>query len=761
MWGHKAAVPVGGAVLLGAFVTVMQVRPGGESVVTQVDDLGTCLAGMVAATALGVRARKCTAAARRSWALLAAGSLCAGLGDLLWAYYELVAHRATPFPSLADASYLLFPVFTGLGLLAYPLGRRSRQATLRLVTDGVLVASSLFALSWDTALGAVAGKGGDSAFAFGVALAYPVTDVVLLTITVLVITSTSVKGQRSLILTGTALASLTVADSAFGYLSTTGTYATGNLLDTGFVTAYLLLAAAAYYGEASSGDTRQRPTAPPVWAVTVPYLLCAGGVAASVGPLVRRAQTVPLVTAGILIASLFARQLFTIMDNRRLLAAVGDREQQLRHQAFHDELTGLANRALFTDRLAHALTLHARDRRPVAVLFLDLDDFKVVNDSLGHAVGDDVLASVAHRLRAVLGDADAIARLGGDEFAVLVEGVRSPMEIADRVVASFAEPFVVGGHTLPVRASVGLALVDGCGPHRDAGELLKRADLAMYEAKRAGKAQAVVFSPGLADITNSEFDLRDALARTIADGAIEVAYQPVFQTATRRLLGVEALARWQLHGMPISPDVFLPVVRRLGLIVDLDQQVLNQALTQLARWRQMPGCADLTCAVNTNEELLDSADVITLYTDALARHGLPPEALVVELPESHLSDSSELASIVAGLRATGIRLALDDFGTHGSSLSRLHRVRVDTVKLDRDFLRPSATRAMDPEWLGSIIELAHGLDMRVIAEGVETVDQLETLAALGCDAVQGFLLGRPVSADRVPLYAAPPRVLTR
>jgi EAL domain-containing protein (putative c-di-GMP-specific phosphodiesterase class I) len=358
---------------------------------------------------------------------------------------------------------------------------------------------------------------------------------------------------------------------------------------------------------------------------------------------------------------------------------------------------------------------------------------------------------VAERLRAAVRDCDTVARLGGDEFAVLLEASESPQELGRRVAESFAQPFDLGEHVLPVRASLGLAPVGGLGSRRDAGELLKRADMAMYSAKHSGRGQLVVFTPDLAEVSDTEFGLRDSLARAIAEGSIDVVYQPIFQTRTRQLLGVEALARWRRHGTPISPEVFLPVARRLGLIMELDRLVLHQALAQLALWRRMPGCAALTCAVNSDEVILEAPDTSTLYRRALAAHGLPPDALVVELPESHLSDSSELAATVAELRACGITVALDDFGTHGSSLSRLHRVRVDTVKLDRDFLTPTTTDAMDPKWLASIIELAHSLDMRVIAEGVETPDQLSILASLGCDAVQGFLLGTPVPADRLPL----------
>jgi EAL domain-containing protein (putative c-di-GMP-specific phosphodiesterase class I) len=346
-------------------------------------------------------------------------------------------------------------------------------------------------------------------------------------------------------------------------------------------------------------------------------------------------------------------------------------------------------------------------------------------------------------------------RLGGDEFAILVEDSDAPAETAARISQSLGQPFVLDGSTVPVRASLGLAIVDGAVHQLGAQELLRRAELAVHSAKMRGRGRYVVFTPDLARVAADEFDIRDALAAAIAGGNVDVAYQPILAPWNRQLIGFEALARWQLHGTPIAPDVFLPVARRLGLIAELDELVLAKALAQLARWRAMPGCGDLTCAVNADESLLDRGRAVALYTEALHQHGLLPQALVVELPENNLSDSPDLAATVAELRAAGIRVALDDFGTHGSSLSRLHRVPVDTVKLDRDFLRPGADAEVDEAWLGGVIELAHRLGLWVVAEGVETEQQLRTLQGLGCDAVQGFLLGRPVPASQIRLAGTP------
>jgi diguanylate cyclase (GGDEF)-like protein len=753
------ASAVAGLVLAG-FVVAMATGVGGGTVTLWVDDLTTPATGLAGAIALAVRAGR-DRSARLSWALLAVAALAVSTGDVLWGYDELIRHNASPFPSVADAAYLLFPVFAVPGLLFLPAPDRSTPMTLRMLVDGLLVAGSLFAVSWLTTLGAVVRAGADSPFALAVSLAYPVTDVIVLTVTVLVVSRSGVRHRPALVLVALSMTMNTVGDSLFAYFAARGT-GYPPTLDAWYVAAYVLLALAGVVGHPPDRGPHGRrpvPSGPGLW---LPYAICALGVVASAMSLIDRSRLVPLAAAGALVAGLVVRQLLTIVDNHALLADLAEREERLQHQASHDDLTGLANRARFAGLLAHALTQQAQQaqqtpqaqwHRRLAVLFVDLDDFKLVNDSLGHGVGDALLVHVAERLRGTVRPSDTVARLGGDEFAVLLEDVPAPVEAAARLAEAFQTPFVIGQHSLPVRASVGLAVVDVGDPRVGADELLRRADAAMYAAKRRGKGRFIVFSPDLAQVAVDEFDLRDALVAAVAERAIDVAYQPILRTCDRRLLGFEALARWQVHGSAVSPEIFLPVARRLGLIGALDEIVLDQALARLARWRAQPGCAALTCAVNADEALFGGGRAVEVYLAALARHGLPPSALVVELPESHLSDSAELVATISRLREAGIAVALDDFGTHGSSLSRLHRIQVDAVKLDRDFLRPGPSGDLDRAWLGGVVELAHRLGIRVVAEGVETMDQLWLLESLGCDAVQGFLLGRPLPADQV----RPPR----
>lgn len=771
---RATAAPTIAGVLLAGLVTVLFLHSDGVGVALTVNDVAKVVSGLAAAVALAVRARRSRPRTRPMWALMSVGVLCATSGDVLWSIDTLLLNKPLPFLLIADIGYLIFPILTGIGLLFHPSQPQSTGSALRMVTDAVLIFSSLLTLSWLTSLGAVVRTGTGSSLALVAALAFPVTDVVLLTIVIMTFIRTGIQRQKQLTLTGLALVFQALADSAFiyhsafAYLPAQSGHATGHPLDYAFVAARLLLALAAIT-PAPAPLTPARSTAyASGLACIIPYLFCGAGlVAAALALLAYQRRTgltnsavlVPVGTATVLVSALVLRQLVTISENNRLLADLAERELLLQHRSLHDDLTGLANRALFADRAAHALTRQPRVGRTIGILVISLDDFKLVNESLGHTAGDALLVQVAHRLDLVARESDTVARLGGDEFGILVEDEANPEETVRRVADAFVRPFEFDGRLVTVLASVGLAVAEPDGPRTGADELLKQADLAVSSAKGHGRGRSVTFSPELARTGAEKFAIRDALVSAITDGAIDVAYQPIVETSSRQLLGFEALARWQLNGRPVRPDIFLPVARRLELIADLDQIVLEKALDQLSRWRAQPDGTSLTMAVNADETLLDGGRAISLYTAALARFGLPPTALVVELPESHLNDSPDLASTVAQLRDCGIRVALDDFGTYGSSLSRLHRIQVDTVKLDRDFLIPGATATVDEVWLGSIIELAHRLGLRVVAEGVETEQQRQMLQDLGCDSVQGYLLGRPVPAAEIRINRAAPAAL--
>jgi len=431
------------------------------------------------------------------------------------------------------------------------------------------------------------------------------------------------------------------------------------------------------------------------------------------------------------------------------ITARREAEEQLRHQAFHDALTGLANRALFTNRVEHALVLRSQlSRSEVAVLFLDLDDFKGVNDTLGHSAGDTLLRGVGVRLRDALSPSYTVARLGGDEFAVLIEevaGAASAVDAAERLVASLQKPFEIEGREVFVSASVGIAL----GTVAD--DLLRAADVAMYRAKASGKAQYVTYVPTMAEDLVGRLELVAELRRARPDEFV-VHYQPLVDLESRAVVGVEALVRWNhpTRGM-LPPGDFIPLAEETGKIVEIGAWVLAEACAQVARWRaETPSAASLSLNVNVSTRQVRPGILLESVRIALERSGLPPEALTLELTESVLARRhEELRAVLADVAALGVRIALDDFGTGYSSLSLLQDLPVHTLKVDRSFVSALDADATRQGFVQAIVDLAQTLDVALVAEGMETAAETTELRRLGCRAGQGFHFAPPLAPQDV------------
>ncbi len=429
-------------------------------------------------------------------------------------------------------------------------------------------------------------------------------------------------------------------------------------------------------------------------------------------------------------------------ERQEALAALG-------HRALHDPLTGLPNRELLVERLEAALARAERERTSLAVLMIDLDEFKFVNDSFGHHTGDELLCQIAPRLRAAARPRDVVARLGGDEFVVLCEDLSGPwdgLEAARRLAAAWAEPFRLGDDDVYVSGSTGIAM-DKHG-RAAAGTLLREADAAMYRAKAAGRGQAELYDEAMRAHAFEQLRLEGDLRRAIADDAIAVAFQPIVDLSTGRPRGVEALARW-VHPErgAISPAVFIPVAEDSGLIAALGRHVLRTACAELARWRRdIPGAEDLTVSVNVSPRQIARGELFGDVKDVLLETGLPPEALALELTESALMEETDApGAVLATLRSLGVRIVLDDFGTGYSSLSYLRRFPLDGLKLDRAFVdglaMPDAAAVVQ-----AIIAMGATLGLEVTAEGIETREHAERLRDLGCPLGQGYMLARPLSA---------------
>jgi diguanylate cyclase (GGDEF)-like protein/PAS domain S-box-containing protein len=426
-------------------------------------------------------------------------------------------------------------------------------------------------------------------------------------------------------------------------------------------------------------------------------------------------------------------------------------EEQLSHQAFHDGVTGLANRALFAERVRHAIARAHREQRGVAVVFLDVDDFKTINDSLGHAAGDEVLIEVARRLDASIRGADTAARFGGDEFAVLLEDVEDSQEAADaaeRILEALAVPLVAGHKEISLHCSLGISVADRGSP-ADADEMIRDADAAMYIAKRDGKGGYRLFEPAMHEGVLARLELRTDLQRAIATDQLELHYQPVVRLGDGAVTGVEALLRWRHpeRGL-VSPELFVSIAEETGLIVPIGRWALREGCRQGRRiLAAIEGVDTPSIAINLSLKQIQHSDIVADVRDALSESGLCAGNLTLEITETVLMADTDLAvQRLCELKELGVRLALDDFGTGYSSLSYLSRFPVDILKMDRSFLREGAT----PDSSGlahAVVALGATLDLVVVAEGIEFEEQWHTLRALGCDLGQGFFFARPMDVD--------------
>lgn len=747
------------AVTLAAFVALVLGGAVPQPTVAVVADVVIAALSVLAAGSCVRAAASANGRFRLAWALMAGALAAFAVGEMIWIYIEHVVD-GSPFPSAADAFFLMFPVGVSAALLLFR-NRSSPESQGRIVLDGLIVAGSLFIVSWTLGLRQIYEAGDATRMDLALLIAYPVCDLVMLTIAAMVVVSAQAGQRVTMALLTLGLTCMALADSGYAYLSARGDYFSGNIVDIGWVAGLLLLILAAV--------TARQPTVPdrpmdevPGWAsVWLPYLpLMLAGIVAIARPPIPFTSG-PLLTVGVLLAvTVLARQLLAVTENRRLMARVAER-------ALHDPLTGLANRVFFQDRLARAGE-STHDGESMSVLALDLNHFTLVNDSLGHGIGDELLCAVADRIRACVHDEDVVARLGGDEFAVLVVG--SPARVrrlADRVVESFDKPFLIGGHELLIRPSVGLATT-ACAAGQNSGEqLLNQANTAMYSGKRSAAAGVHVFNAEtqVTDTVDQAMVERDTLLRAV-DGAIAVRllaelrdaldqrdlillYQPKFDLLTARVVGVEALLRWQhpVRGL-LGPDEFLPLVRGDDLMAAITDFVIHQALDDASRWRSLS--VEVPVAINLPAPALVDLELPARLMSALGEHRIEAAELTIEITEDLDLDNLDHARAVLNmLRQNGIRVAIDDFGSGYSVLSYLRDLTIDEVKLDRDFIAPILVDPRAAAVVRAVVNLAHELGLTTVAEGVENAETAARLREYGCDVGQGYFFSAPLSAEGV------------
>lgn len=693
--------------------------------------------GLSAVVAVLVGVRLWRPVSPGAWYLMAVGQLLFVVGDVLSSVYETVLEVDT-FPSYADLVYLAgYPVFAA-GLVRLIQLRSPGRDTAGLI-DAATIATSAGVASWVFLITPYASDLELPLIDRLVSVAYPAADLLLLALTVRLIVGGGVRPLPFYLLVA-SFAGLLAADTAHTGLVLLDIYHTGHVVDAGWLLGYALFGAAALHPKMIelSRHVRTehvRPTARR-------FLLL--GAATLVAPAILAIQAwrgapleVPVIVIGsvVLFGLVLARAATLAFES----ADLGDR---VRHLAFHDSLTGLPNRNLLRDRMALALAASARDPRQVVAVLIDLDDFKSVNDTLGHGAGDKLLAGVATRLERCIRVGETLARLGGDEFSVLMPsaGPREARALAERLLHALAEPLVLEGREFSTHGSIGIALATLA---HDVDTLLRDADLAMYAAKTAGKRRFVFFDPEMHSALVEQMDVDAALQHAVLRNELVVHYQPIFDIASERAVGAEALVRWARPGRGLlAPSVFLPRAEDLGLLPEIGQYVLEQACATLAELQRTHG-GPLNMSVNLSPDEVHDDTLVEQVRSALARHGLEPRTLVLEISErTALHEPKITAARLRELRALGVRVALDDFGTH-ATLGLLRSLPVDILKLDRSVVSDLPGQEAR-EFVGAIVAMATALKLEIVAEGVETREQLAALREMGCHQVQGFLLARPL-----------------
>jgi diguanylate cyclase (GGDEF)-like protein len=752
---HVATVPIAA---FSVFAVWFIAGWGGPPVVSALRFAGTLgfpafAAVSAAGAALGGRGRQ-----RLAWLIMTIGLVALEFGSITVLYDRLRGNVLPLYPPTAMVGFLLFPLIACVALLIFPSGYPG-VIRFRMLLDGAIVGASLFVVAWVTLLRGVYSATGVTRLDESLSIACPIAGVVTVTVAILGLAHANAHWRQTMITLTTGLTLIAAAGGAYVFALARHNNLAESAWTLEWPAGLVLLGIAALNCPADAPETSPEPPisrAPiSLWLPYIP-LAIAGGL--ELAELRGNLGSDPALAATPwLIIAVLGRQFMVIAENRRLLYRASDR-------ALHDPLTKLANRVLFHDRLDHAVQVYRRDRRSISVLSLDLDDFKLINDNLGHPAGDALLAQAGQRLLSCVRTGDTVARLGGDEFGVLIEDAGENAHlIVYQIMEAFERPFNTDGEVIFVRPSAGLAVADIDEPELRAADLLKHADLAMYSAKRHGGGLQT-FSPDMhlnldhhpgfpaAGLQPSrsglvEVRLLSDLRQAISHRALTVLYQPKVDLRTNNVVGAEALVRWPhpVFGL-VLPQQFLPLVRQHGLMRTFTDLVLDQALSDAAQWIRRG--IDVPVAVNLFPPLVGDVTLPGRIFDALERHELPGDSLIVEITEDMLLGNIERTrDVLEALRERNVHVALDDFGSGYSALTYLRKLPIDEVKVDHDLIGNVLSDPRAKAIVRAVIDLSHALNVTTVAEGVENIQIAEWLRDQGCEVAQGILYSPPVTAS--------------
>jgi diguanylate cyclase (GGDEF)-like protein len=681
----------------------------------------------------------CVSTERLAWALLAVAIAGNALGDVV---YTLFVGATGPFPSIAEPFYLIFYPCAYVALVLLVRARATRMAA-GVAIDGIACALAMAAVAATIAFGPISAATGGSKAAVVVGLTYPVADLLLLALAVAMLVILGWRSEHRVLLLAAAFAIFAAADTVYLYQVAKGSYVEGRFIDAFWPVGTLLTAYASWLPTRRLADRRLDG----IRALVAPFACTAAAVAILVTGTQVKIPDLAVALAAATLLTVTARLAITFRDVITLA--------ETRTQALTDELTGLANRRSLVAALgACAKRVDPNSDSSIALMLIDLDRFKEINDSLGHDVGDELLRQLARRLERYIRPGDLLSRLGGDEFAILLAPEKDQTaaeRVASQIATALDEPFALDDLTLHVKGSIGIALY----PHHctDPMQLLQRADVAVTTAKTA-PTRVALYQIGEDPHSKERVQLLEALRAGLARGELVCHYQPKITVATGATDSVEALVRWQHpeRGL-LAPDTFLPLAEQAGLMRPLTLAVLHIALRDASRWRRAGH--DVSVAVNLSVTNLLDVELASDVAALLYEHQLPASALILEITETVLmTDSTRAKTVVDALHALGVGLSVDDYGTGYSSLAYLQDLAIDELKLDRSFIMRLGEDPRSAAIVRSTVDLAHSLGLRIVAEGVEDPGTVEVLHRYGCDIIQGFFYSRPIPAPDLTAWLA-------
>lgn len=793
-----------------------------ESHLAAINDIAAVISSLVAALGMAygsVYSHRYDRRLGNAWGLFALAMAIWTIGDLLWAFYDL-AWGQVPYPSLADIFYLSTYIFFFIGILKYPrLHTQAASQSVEAVDAGwiwldiFIIMFSAAGIFWNFLIGPAFQDSEQSLMAILVNAAYPLGDLLLISsVTLMIFLPRSPLWLRPmyLLLGGHALS--VIADGIFMFQTTNEIYTSSAFVNILFSIGPLILMLAGLSQADVVHQVMSRQKTMPLF-TQVPSLIVIRIITPfawlffaffllNFGSNSKQALHPVILSMwlGVIILLIAARQMLSTLDNRRLARELQkinttlerhvedrtvdllnintelrhemeerkriemmlrEREEKLTHFGLHDALTGLPNRSLLLNRLTHSIQRYRRHPLDTyAVLFLDFDSFKVVNDSMGHPAGDQLLVQIGQRLASLIRAEDTVSRLGGDEFVILIQGFDNAeliSLIANRILDAMKEPFLVGRN--PIYTSVSIGVVIANENYETASEIIRDADVAMYEAKTKGKARFVLFQPDLhLNIINRQ-ELDTDLRQALTDGEFVLHYQPIVLLETGHIAGFEALIRWQhpTRGLMNPPD-FIPIAESNGFIDHITRWTLEHACLQLAEWRaRFPNAASLTMSVNLSPISLRQPDLLYWVIESLRTASLPHDSLNLEIVETVFIQDPEMAGhTFKDLRNLGVQVSLDDFGTGYSSLGYINQYPIDTIKIDRSFISRLPEAGEVSAIVRAITQLAHDLNFKIVAEGIETHEQLDSIRKMGCQYGQGFLFHKPLEKKAVDVLLSNP-----